>query len=344
MLFGQTMARNSLIIVFVISLASGVRAAPAPESAEPHADRSPRRGLIHPLLDVDPNREFHELRPFQHQMAEEIERLRKAGSLSEASYYFRDLDNGPLMGQGENTPFKAASLLKVPVMFAVLKVAEKNPAFLDQKISAQPYPDNLQQHYRPLSPVVVGREYTVRELLRIMIAGSDNAAALTLTRTLRNEQYLEVFSELGLSIPNIRDLDDPVTVREYASFFRILYNASYLGRDQSQMALEMLAAAEFKRGLAAGVPAGVTVAHKFGETIGADGLKQLHDCGIVYHETHPYLLCLMTRGADFERLAGALASLSNLAYREVDASARRKRDLVPSPHGRKPSAAPSRDR
>lgn len=338
------MLRNSLIVAFIISLASVVCAAPVPEEARPHADRGPRRGLIHPLLDVDPSREFRELAPFQHKMAAEIERLRKEGSLSEASYYFRDLDNGPLMGHGENTPFKAASLLKVPVMFAVLKVAEKSPGFLDQKIKALPYLDNLNQNFKPLSPVTAGQEYTVRELLRIMITGSDNAAALTLTRTLTNEQYLEVFSELGLSIPNIRDLDDPVTVREYATFFRILYNASYLGRDQSQMALELLAAAEFKRGLTAGVPGSVTVAHKFGEAVGPDGLKQLHDCGIVYHQTHPYLLCMMTRGADYERLAGALASLSNLAYREVDAAARRKRDLVPSPHGRQPSAAPSRDR
>lgn len=344
MLLGRAMLRNSLIVAFIISLASSIRAAPAPEPAGPRSDRSPRRGLIHPLLDVDPNREFQELRPFQHRMAGEIERLRKEGSLSAASYYFRDLDNGPLMGQGENTPFKAASLLKVPVMFAVLKAAEKNPAFLDQKIAALPYPDSREQYFKPLKPVSPGRLYTVRELLGTMIGGSDNAAAFTLTRTLRNEQYLEVFSELGLSIPNVRDLDDPVTVREYASFFRILYNASYLGRDQSQLALELLAAAEFKHGLVAGVPAGVTVAHKFGETVGEDGLRQLHDCGIIYHETHPYLLCLMTRGNELERLAGALASLSNLAYREVDASARRKRDLVPSPHGRQSSAAPSRDR
>ncbi len=338
------MLQKALVIVFIASLVSSVSAAPAPESDGARAQRGPRRGLIHPLLDVDPSREFHELRPFQHKMAQEIERLRKDGALSSAAYYFRDLDNGPVMGQGEHTPFKAASLLKVPVMFAVLKAAEKDPGFLDRKFPALPYSVSLDQHFKPLNPATVGREYTVRELLGFMIRGSDNAAALTLTRTLRNEQYLEVFSDLGLRIPDIRDLDDPVTVKEYATFFRILYNASFLGRDQSQLALELLAAAEFKRGLCSGVPAGVAVAHKFGETTGADGLKMLHDCGIVYHATHPYVLCVMTRGADFERLAGAIASLSTLAYREVDASARRERDLVGSPDGRKPDAAPSRDR
>lgn len=342
MLLNPLMIRNSLSFIFITSLASLVPASAAP--SDPKVERGPRRGLIHPLLDIDPSREFRELKPFGYKMSQEIERLRSAGALSAASYYFRDLDNGPTMGLGEGAPFKAASLLKVPVMFAVLKAAEKNPALLDQKIAAQPPLEGLNQFFRPQRPVTAGQEYTVRELLRTMIMGSDNGAARTLIGTLSNAQYLEVFNDLGLRIPDIRDLDDPVTVKEYATFFRILYNASYLGRDQSQLALELLAEAEFKRGLASGVPIGVTVAHKFGETTGADGVKLLHDCGIVYHESRPYVLCVMTRGADFERLADAIASLSNLAYREVDASARRERDLVPSANGRKPAAAPGRDR
>ncbi|MBI4062199.1 MAG: serine hydrolase [Elusimicrobia bacterium] len=331
--------RLSVILMFSLTAAAS---AAAPRDAG--GQRGPRRGLIHPLLDVDPNREFSELRPFHHKMLQEIERQKKSGAITSASFYFRDLDNGPVISQDEHTPFKAASLLKVPVMFAVLKAAEKNPAILDRRIPALPLVTNRDQHFKTMRPVTAGQEYSVLELLRAMISGSDNGAVRALVNTLNRDQYLSVFTDLGLRIPNVRDLDNSVTVKEYGTFFRILYNASYLGREQSQLALEMLANSEFKRGLAAGVPLGVTIAHKFGETTDADGQRLLHDCGIVYHETRPYLLCLMTRGEDFDRLAGAIAALSNLAYREVDASARRERNPEPSLEGEKAGPGSSPDR
>lgn len=316
-------------------------------AAEPASkgQRGPRRGLIHPLLDVNPELEFKELRPFQYKLVREIEVLKSSGTIKDAAFYFRDLDNGLTMGYGETTPFRPASLLKVPLMFAVLKAAERNPALLDAKVPAlAPYDFFTSQHFPPAHPVTVGRDYSIRELLRAMIVESDNSAMRTLIGTLTNAEYLEIFTDMGLSIPNVRDLDDPVTVREYSSFFRILYNASYLNRDSSQTGLELLAASDFKSALNAGTPAGTVVAHKFGERREADGSYSFHDCGIVYHPETPYLLCVMTRGPDIDKLDDAIASLSRIAYREVDAASKRGGDLVPSKDGRHPSPAPSRDR
>lgn len=330
-----------LVVAFLISLVSVASAAPRRGGSE----RGPRRGLIHPLLDVDPDVEFKELRPFQYKLVRQIEVLKSSGTIKEAAFYFRDLDNGLMMGYGETTPFRPASLLKVPLMFAVFKAAEKNPAMLDRKVPAlPPYEFFTTQHFPPAHPVAPGREYTIRELLRAMIVESDNSAMRTLIGTLTNEEYLAIFTDMGLRIPNVRDLDDPVTVREYSAFFRILYNASYLNRDSSQAGLELLAASDFKSALTAGTPPGTVVAHKFGERREADGNYSFHDCGIVYHPKTPYLLCVMTVGPDIDKLDDAIASLSAVAYREVDASSRANDDLVPSRDGRKPGAAPSRNR
>jgi beta-lactamase class A len=68
----------------------------------------------------------------------------------------------------------------------------------------------------------------------------------------------------------------------------------------------------------AGVPAGISVANKFGERELADGTRQLHDCGIVYHPERPYVLCVMTKGASFEQLSRTVADVSQLVYREID--------------------------
>jgi len=84
----------------------------------------------------------------------------------------------------------------------------------------------------------------------------------------------------------------------------------------SDLALDMLSRIDFRSGIVQGVGPGIPVAHKFGEHSGdGDGKKQLHDCGIVYH---PYLLCIMSRGASFEYLDDAIASISKIIFTEVD--------------------------
>lgn len=291
-------------------------------AAQPSERRAPRRGLIHPLLDTA-DVEFSELRPFEHRLRELRGRLLKEGKVSTMALYFRDLDNGLAFGLDQQLPFKPASLLKLPIMMALLKKHESDPDLLRRPVTLVESPvRNRVRAFPPSVRLVPGRDYTVDELLTAMIGRSDNDAAHTLLGTLAEADFTRVYEELGLRIPNVRDEEDPVTVREYATFFRILYNASYLSKDHSQKALEYLAASELGRGLRGGVPAAVTVAHKFGES-GRAGELQFHDCGIVYHPDKPYLLCVMTRGKDMKALAEAVREASALVYGAVEAPAKK---------------------
>ncbi len=45
---------------------------------------------------------------------------------------------------------------------------------------------------------------------------------------------------------------------------------------------------------------------------------QLHDCGIVYYPEHPYVLCLMTRGYNWDKLKEVLHQASNIVYQAVE--------------------------
>lgn len=297
---------------------------PPPPSLRRRASGAPpRRGLIHPLLDTG-DYEFNEVKPFRHKLERLRAKLVARKKVKVMALYFRDLDNGLAFGLDQHTPFRPASLLKLPVMMALLKKHENDPELLARRLPLLPgTPGELVPVFPPLTALVAGREYTVDELLRAAISRSDNDALNTLLGALSEADYLRVYEDLGLRIPNVRDLDDPVTVREYGTFFRILYNASYLTKDLSQKALEYLAASEFDKGLRAGLPPGVTLASKFGESgrAGSDE-HQLHDCGIVYHPEKPYMLCVMTRGADMKTLASAIAEVSALVYREVDGGGR----------------------
>jgi hypothetical protein len=118
------------------------------------------------------------------------------------------------------------------------------------------------------------------------------------------------------------------SVHDYASIFRSLYNVSYLNAGDSEKLLSWLARSTYRKGLVAGVPAGVPVAHKFGERYLADGSKQLHDCGIIYYPRNAYSLCVMTKGPDWQALTDIVATISRRVYAEVDS--RRVERLPPA--------------
>ncbi len=102
------------------------------------------------------------------------------------------------------------------------------------------------------------------------------------------------------------------------NLFRILYNASYLRPEYSNVILSLLSESDFRQGLASGVPDGTEVAHKCGEAVypGNDGniIAVLSDCGIVYHEETPCILCIMTEGKDFNTLETVIRDLSKTVH------------------------------
>ena len=280
-----------------------------------------RSGLVNPLLDVVPGIEFGELRPFGHKVRQEIDARKRGGLVTKVAVFWQDLDNAQIFEISANSKFAPASLLKTPILIAALKKADATPGFLDRKVPyAAPPGDVAPNILSQLPPLVVGKEYSVDELLRVMTARSDNGAALTLYNLIGEEPLQRVYRDFGILIPDVRGPADSMSVREFSAFFRILYNASYLSREQSERALEYMAQSEFKQGLVTGVPLGVIVAHKFGERKD-DGTRQLHDCGIVYEPEEPYILCIMTRGTSFEEQARTISSISRIVYDEVHAEA-----------------------
>lgn len=287
--------------------------------ASPGAVRYP---LLNPLLRSDSAVDFTELRPFSYKIRSLVDGHKRAGSATHVSVYFRDLENGPMFGVAVDEKFSPASLLKVPLMMAVLKEAESDPALLGRRLRND-QPELARSDFNGLA-LERGAEYAVDELLRAMVAASDNNAVILLRTVVGDAPLNAVFRDFGMVIPEVRTLDDSMSVREYAAFFRILYNASYLDKAMSQKGLEYLAASDFKRGLVAGVPPGTVVAHKFGERSFLDSeSKQLHDCGIVYHPAQHYVLCVMSRGDDFDELSGVIKDVSAMVYKEVDSQHKR---------------------
>jgi beta-lactamase class A len=278
--------------------------------------------LINPLLDVDEKMDFSELRSLRLSLTQMAAQKAASDGISHVAVYFRDLNRGSWFGINDKEAFAPASLFKVPIMMVILKKAEEDGRGLLQSQLAAVEPRGGSQSIPPAEQVQPGKTYSIEELLRLMIVHSDNRAHSVLLDYMDSGGFRHLFEDLDLPPTDERARDAFLSVKEYASFFRVLYNASYLSRSMSTKALELLTQTTFKDGLVAGLPPGVLVAHKFGERIRRDKPeKQLHDCGIVYHPRIPYLICVMTRGESFEKQAAVIKDVSAQVYAAVDAKA-----------------------
>ncbi len=291
--------------------------------AQPAGATENREGghrFVNPLLECDRGGDLvqsDELTPFREKVEAHLRTLRYPG-VESVAVYFRELNDGVWFSIGDSERFAPASLRKIPMMIALLKQSERAPELLLRKVRFDLQNDHTaQQSIKPSVQLVRGEEYPIAELIRRMIVYSDNNAFMLLSRQVDpaelDRTYAKLDARSGAEVTR-----DFLSVYTYAAFFRVLYNASYLGAQLSEWALATLADSEFKSGIVAGVPPGVPVAHKFGEQRDlASGKVQLHDCGIVYAPEHPYLLCVMTRGSAFEYLDEAIASTSRTVFAEV---------------------------
>jgi beta-lactamase class A len=277
--------------------------------------------LTNPILDCENDFSGEELMVQSKIINDKVLDLKKENSLSHISLYFRDLNNGPWIGINEKEEFAPASLLKVPIMIAFFRNAEDNPSMLEKNIKIDD--EDLNKSVTPNivfdNLLEVGKTYSLSEISEIMIQKSDNTGVIVLLKNIKFNYIKGVFDSVGVPFRDI-STEVPVRVKDYAGFFRVLYNSSYLNRPMSELALEILSKGEYMHGLRKGVPSEVVIAHKFGErTIaGEKDSIQLHDCGIIYYPQKPYLLCIMTRGNSFENQEKAIEELSSFIYNEVD--------------------------
>ena len=282
--------------------------------------------LTNPLIECElgTQKDAVPFAPMEQVIQRAVDQEKATGAAQQVSVYFYTFNSGRWAGVNADETYTAASLLKMPVMMAYYKWAETQPAILNDVLKYDGSLDSsATQNIRPAENLEKGTSYLVSDLLRRMIVYSSNSADYVLVNHINEAFFDEIYSDLHIPQTWTADNQALVTARDYSFFFRVLYNASYLTRSYSEQALALLAQADFKDGLVAGVPQGITIAHKFGERTISDSkgvvqTAELHDCGIVYHQKHPYYLCVMTRGGSLDALKGVIARISEQVYTFVE--------------------------
>jgi beta-lactamase class A len=285
--------------------------------------------FIDPVLytQISENAAFPQYLPLKDTLTQLASTTVSSSKATDVSVYFQDLNSSHWIGVNTGNRFSPASMLKVVTLISAYHTAESFPPLMSGTITisnSQYQAVDSQDFYPPTNPVTPGNSYSIQDLLARLIIESDNNANTVLTKYLGDTTVNQTFDDLHLPRP-MTDSSDVDTAQEYSHLFRVLYNASYLSSSDSEKALELLSNTTFTQGLVAGVPPEVVVSHKFGErTIttsnsAAPSTRELHDCGIIYYPSHPYFLCVMTRGTDFPTLAGVIQNISHVVWGNIDA-------------------------
>jgi beta-lactamase class A len=226
-------------------------------------------------------------------------------------FYFEDLTTGAWLGINEKDSFLPISLMKVPLMVAVLKKVEKGDLSLGKNIELAAA--DIDTSWGELSKKGAGEQVSVKDMLESMIEDSDNTAYRALSRTVGQEAFDEALLALGLPIK----MDSTISPKDYGNMLRSLYISSYLRRPMSELALNMMLRTKYNTQIPAGVPTGIPIAHKVGFNF---EIGEFHDCGIVYIPQKPYIICLMSRESSNIEADRVISAVSKIVYDYVSSN------------------------
>ncbi|HMT35107.1 MAG TPA: class A beta-lactamase-related serine hydrolase [Chitinophagaceae bacterium] len=283
--------------------------------------------LIQPILYVEIESK-QLLSPLKSKINDYLDSKKQAGAYTSASVYLKDVQAGVYININPDSLYDPASLMKVPLLMIYLKQAETNPQLLKKSFVFTQQAQNSTVALIKDKSLVVGKSYTVQELLYHMIVYSDNESFWILYDHFGEDIFKEL--DKKLTIPANYDIihyskTDKhfiANVNSMAYYFMVLYNASYLTKTASKYALDILTKSTFKEGLAKGIDPNVLIAHKFGERtlsyyVGnkLENLQtEFHEFGIVYLKNRPYLLGVMTRGQQSNVLQTIVSDISKMVY------------------------------
>ncbi|MEK4229833.1 serine hydrolase [Solibacillus sp. FSL H8-0538] len=211
--------------------------------------------------------------------------------------------------------FSSASLIKVPILLAVLDHVERNHESLNQVIAINP--ENrvdfsvLTEQYQEKSALY--------ELLVWMIITSDNTATNVLIDYIGMEALNDYFRKIGLTKTRLQrkmmdferlknGFDNVTTARDMAHLFTRIYRKDVLTQPFSILAIEILSRQRDHEKLKRYLVGNVKIAHKTG---GLDTVD--HDVGIVYSDTQDYIIGVfvteVTNNDDARLLIGRISKV-----------------------------------
>lgn len=209
-----------------------------------------------------------------------------------------DLKTGKRWGYHADTVFAQASLIKVPILIEVFRLKELGQLRFDAQVTIDPKilvgGSGVLQNRLKNGPLTL----PVEEIVREMIASSDNTATNWLIQRVGMANVNKTMRELGFaetrlqrimidSAAAVRNEENISTPNEMATIFERIYRGNVLtpaSREGMLAYLRMVGG-----GMKKGLPESVELASKTGEL---EGVRT--QTGIVYLKERPFVLSVMS--------------------------------------------------
>jgi beta-lactamase class A len=238
--------------------------------------------------------------------------IRKAAiAPGSVSISIRNITTGAQADVNGDAVLPAASLFKLPVLIEVIKQYRSRQFSLDDLVQIR------QDQWTDGSGVLqarVGERFTVRELMRLMIAESDNIAALALMDLVGVENVNRTMQSIGLEWTKVQDrranrLLHVTTARDMGMLLEVLATGQLVDRETSEEAIRLLELKQGQNWLDDRLPWFPRIAHKWGELPSVR-----HDAGILFTPRSTFVVVVMTQGADVASSSDVISSVARAAF------------------------------
>lgn len=251
----------------------------------------------------------------------DFKRLSKASGM-EVCVYALDLTSGTSATYRSGTKVLSASMIKLLIAETFLKQVADGKQKLDDVYELKS--SDIVGGTGSLGGRGAGAEVTKREMLKLMIAESDNVATNVLIDLCGMNAVNEEAKRLGLTCTTLgrhmMDTDAASKGRnnytcadDLATLLKMVYDKTFVNKEMSALMLECLEAQTDNTCISQGLPAGTKFAHKTGTLS-----TVRHDGGIVEGK-RPFILVTLCSGKGFSE-AGArevMEQIGKAAYQDL---------------------------
>lgn len=215
----------------------------------------------------------------------------------ELGFYYKNLVTGESICHNTESTFGPASVIKLPIMMAIFKLAaEGKTSFTDTIVIKE---EEKMPSCGALNSFVGEPKVDIRTLCSLMITISDNTATNVLISHYGTALLNQVFGDMGLVQTKVnrllfdkeaskRNIQNVVTPQEIGYLLEELYFGRFVNTEVSEEILEILCRQQINHKMKEMLPPGTKVAHKTGED---DDIS--NDVGIIYGE-EPCVICFLS--------------------------------------------------
>ena len=233
------------------------------------------------------------------------------------SIAFKDINEKDLLSIN-SSKVPAASTIKIYVMIEAYNQINQEKLSLNDKITLN---DTMKvEGSGTLKNELAGSEYTIEDLIKLMMVQSDNTAANILIDKLGMDNVNKTIKSLGCVDTELNrkmmdmdalnnGIDNYTSVNDLSLTLNKLYNSECVNSNYDNIMLDIMKGHQLKSKIPNKLPEGTIVAHKSGEMNGIE-----NDAAIVYTDKGDYILCILTDSGTSNEQTIAISDISREIY------------------------------